>query len=132
MNDLVRQVAGAFGVAIIGSVVNVVYADQMEPAVAGLPERTAGPASDSVGAALQVAAQVGGPNAVALAEAARSSFVDALGVASIIAGVVVLSGAIVVARYLPNETHHNETDQADEATGTDRQHDVVVASAQSD
>ena len=34
MNDLVRQVAGALGVAIIGSVVNTVYASRMDDVVA--------------------------------------------------------------------------------------------------
>lgn len=125
MNDLVRQVAGAFGVAIIGSVVNVVYADQMQDVVANLPDRAAGPASDSVGAALQVASQVGGENGLMLAIAARSGFVDALGVAAIIAGAVVLTGAIVVARYLPNESEEMDTPVASAYA-------VAAASADSD
>jgi EmrB/QacA subfamily drug resistance transporter len=101
MNDLVRQVAGAFGVAIIGSVLNVVYADRMDDAVASLPPQAAGPAGDSVGGALAVAAKVGGPAGEALAVAARSSFVDAFGVGALIAAGIVLVGAALVHRYLP-------------------------------
>ena len=37
MNDVTRQVAGAFGVAVIGSVINTVYGGRMTEAVAGLP-----------------------------------------------------------------------------------------------
>ncbi len=112
MNDLVRQVAGAFGVAIIGSVVNVIYADRMAAVVAGLPPEAAQRAGDSVGAALAVASQLpAGPQAASLAEAARTSFVDALGIAGVIAAGFVLVGAYFVWRYLPSE-HHATSDQS--------------------
>ncbi len=41
MNDVTRQVAGAFGVAIIGSLINTVYADRMTDATAALPPAAA-------------------------------------------------------------------------------------------
>ena len=37
MNDVTRQVAGAFGVAVMGSVMNTVYSGRMDIAVTGLP-----------------------------------------------------------------------------------------------
>jgi hypothetical protein len=101
MNDVTRQVAGAFGVAIIGSLVNTVYADRMADATVALPAPVAEPARDSVGAALAVAGRIGGPVAGALADAARAAFVDALGVAVLVAAAVIATGAVVVARYLP-------------------------------
>ena len=106
MNDLVRQVAGALGVAIIGSVLNVVYADRMDATVATLPPQAAGPAGDSVGGALAVAARIGGPVGDALAASGRSSFVDAFGVGAVVAAVTVLVGAALVARYLPAHAEH--------------------------
>ena len=104
MNDLVRQVAGAFGVAIIGSVLNVVYSNRMEDAVASLPPQAAGPAGDSVGGALAVAAKLGGPAGEALATAGRASFVDAFGIGALIAAGFALVGAALVARYLPSHS----------------------------
>lgn len=108
MNDLVRQVAGAFGVAIIGSIVNAEYSGQMDDAVADIPPQSAGLAADSVGAALLLASEIGGANGIALAGAARAAFVDSFGLASMIASGVLLFGSVLVARYLPRESMEAE------------------------
>ncbi len=101
MNDVVRQVGGAFGVAIIGSVINSVYSDRMTGATAGLPPQAAGPAGDSVGAALAVSAQLGGETGTLLISAARSAFVDAMGIAALLAAAVAFAGALLVRRFMP-------------------------------
>jgi EmrB/QacA subfamily drug resistance transporter len=101
MNDVVRQVGGAFGVAVIGSILNTAYTGRMDDATAALPAEAAGPAQDSVGAALVVAARVGGPAGEALAAAARVAFTDAMGVATVSAAGVTLISALLVARFLP-------------------------------
>ena len=115
MNDVVRQVAGAFGVAIIGSVMNTVYGNRVEDATAGLPSQAADPAQDSVGAALAVAGQVGGAAGETLATAARGAFVDVMGLAALLAAGVVLVGAVVIARWLP--AHHLARAEATGARG---------------
>lgn len=111
MNDVVRQVGGAFGVAIIGSVLNTAYSDRMADATAALPSDAAGPAQDSVGAALVVAARVGGQAGEALASAARLAFTDAMGVATLSAAGVTLLSAMVVARFLP--ARHRDPEEHD-------------------
>ena len=108
MNDVVRQVAGALGVAIIGSIMNTVYREQMAAPTASLPAPARDAARDSVGAALQVAQQIGSPAGDALAEAARLGFVDAMGVAALASATVVIIGAGIVFRWLP--AHHEESD----------------------
>jgi hypothetical protein len=108
MNDLVRQVAGALGVAIIGSVVNVVYSAQMDDVVANLPPQAADAAGDSVGAALRVSSQMGGSQGAALATSANEAFIDAFGVAALLAGATVLIGSFLVRRYLPAENAADE------------------------
>jgi EmrB/QacA subfamily drug resistance transporter len=108
MNDLVRQVAGALGVAIIGSVVNVVYSAQMDDVVASLPPQAADAAGDSVGAALRVSSQMGGSQGAALATSASEAFIDAFGVAALLAGATVLIGSFLVRRYLPAESAADE------------------------
>jgi EmrB/QacA subfamily drug resistance transporter len=104
MNDVVRQVAGALGVAVIGSIMNTVYRSQMEDKTAGLPDPAAAAARDSVGAALQVASQVGDPAGAMLAISARVAFIDAMGVAALVAAGVLLAGVTIVLRWLP--AHH--------------------------
>lgn len=101
MNDVVRQVAGALGVAISGSIMNTAYRNQMETETAGLPAPAAQAANDSVGAALQVANGLGGQVGDHLASVARTSYVDAMGIAAIIAATVVVIGAGIILRWLP-------------------------------
>jgi EmrB/QacA subfamily drug resistance transporter len=104
MNDLLRQLGGALGVAIIGSVMNTVYRDRMIDVVAVLPAQAATLAGDSVGAAVAIGARIGGPAGEALAAAARGSFVDALGVAAVVAAGVTFATAVFVARTMPATT----------------------------
>jgi EmrB/QacA subfamily drug resistance transporter len=101
VNLLVGQTAGALGVAVVGSVMNTVYGDRMADTVAKLPPQVAGPAGDSVGAALVIAGQVGGAPGAMLAAAARSGFVDALASGAVVATVVVAVGALLVLRFMP-------------------------------
>ena len=104
-NDLFRQLGGAFGVAVIGSVINTVYRDQVAGAVANLPPAVAGPAGDSVGAAIGIAAQIGGAAGDALADAARVGFTDALGVAAVVASAIAVGTAVFVVRAMPARGH---------------------------
>jgi EmrB/QacA subfamily drug resistance transporter len=101
VNLLVGQTAGALGVAVVGSVMNTVYSDRMTDAVAKLPPQVAGPAGDSVGAALAIAGQLGGQPGAMLAAAARTGFVDALASGAVVAVVVVAIGSLLVLRFMP-------------------------------
>ena len=100
-NDVTRQVAGAIGVAVIGSVFNSAYQTNMESAVGQLPPDAAEAASNSIGAALQIAAQLPSQAADTLVLAARQGFVDAMGTAIWIPVVVAFLTAFVVLRFLP-------------------------------
>jgi EmrB/QacA subfamily drug resistance transporter len=101
MNDITRQIGGAFGVAVIGSVLNTIYADQMEGPVSALPPEAADPAQDSIGPAVQIAARIGGDLGSALSRAAGDAFVDGMGAAALIASGIALIGGILVARFMP-------------------------------
>ena len=101
VNDATRQVGGAFGVAVLGSLLSSRYGDLMSARVEGLPPVAAAAASDSVGAALQVAGTVGGAQGAALAAAARAGFVEALGVSVLVGAAVALAGAVVALVFLP-------------------------------
>lgn len=103
-NDVTRQVAGAIGVAVIGSVFNSVYQSNMETVAAALPPEAAEAASNSIGAALAIASQLPGDAGAALADAARAGFVDAMGLAIWIPVAIAALGAFVVMKFLP--PHH--------------------------
>ncbi|MDQ3766426.1 MAG: MFS transporter, partial [Actinomycetota bacterium] len=109
MNDTTRMVGGALGIAVIGSVLSSSYGDAMSPAVSNLPARAALAASDSVGAALNIAGHIG-PQGSALAQAARNSFVVSMGDAVTVAAGVALLGAAVALIFLPSRARITENE----------------------
>ena len=101
MNDVVRELGGTLGVAVLGSIVSTSYGASMDDATAGLPHRAAEAASDSVAGAHEVAAQMnsGGAEFIAVADQA---FIDAMTTAASVAAGVALIGALVAAAFLPS------------------------------
>ena len=77
-------------------------------AVAGLPAGAAEAASDSVGGAHEVAAQMGGDAAVRLINLADQAFVDAMTTTALLAAGVALVGALIAAAFLPSRARSTE------------------------
>jgi EmrB/QacA subfamily drug resistance transporter len=75
VNDTARELGGALGVALLGSVLAAGYRSAVEPQLAGLPAELADPASEGIGAAFAVAAQAG-PQGAAIIDAAQHAFVE--------------------------------------------------------
>ncbi len=75
LNDTSRELGGAIGVALLGSVLSSGYQSAIDPSLEGLPPELAEPASEGIGSAFAVAAQAGdqGPAIIA---AAQHAFVD--------------------------------------------------------
>ena len=101
MNDVTRQVGGAFGVAVIGSVLYTFYADRMAGAVANLPPHLAELARDSVGSAFAVAASLPPESAENLVAAASSAFADSFGLANLFGSGLAAIGGLLVLRFMP-------------------------------
>jgi Na+/melibiose symporter-like transporter len=103
VNDTTRQVGGALGVAIIGSVYSSMYADQIGHAIAGkgLPAEAASTVSDSIGGALGVAHSIGGESGQALIAASRAAFVEGMHRGVLVGVAVALIGALVALLFLP-------------------------------
>lgn len=105
VNDVTREVGGALGIAVIGSLLSSGYQRVMDGEVAGLPAGAADAASDSIQGALGVAAHLGetgaAERAAALAATASDAFTTATSLAlGVAAGLVLLIG-IAVARSMP-------------------------------
>jgi EmrB/QacA subfamily drug resistance transporter len=101
VNDTSREVGGALGVAIVGSMLSSLYSSNLDAKLpATVPGQVRDAANQSVGAALQVSAQLGRAGAP-LADAARESFVYAMSRASLVTAAVALVGALVAWRFLP-------------------------------
>jgi DHA2 family multidrug resistance protein-like MFS transporter len=104
MNTVSRMVAGAIGVAVIGSVLSTVYSSSFGKAVAAIPNLPAevvNAASDSVGAAVTIAQQLPAPLNEVLAEAAKQSFMDSWQVMAFVTCGMSIVGAIVILKFMP-------------------------------
>ncbi len=99
MNDTTRELGGALGVAVLGSVVTSQYSAGIASSITGLPAQASSVAESGLSGALVVAGQVGGAQGDALTLAAQQAFVDGLGLAAIVGSIVVF-GAAAAARFL--------------------------------
>ncbi|MFC9949041.1 MFS transporter [Streptomyces prasinus] len=100
LSNTFRQVGGALGIAILGSVLSTAYRTHIEDELVLLPPGLRHAAGESIEATLGAAARLG-PRGDVLVGPANDAFLHAMHVtASWGAGVAVL-GAIVVALFLP-------------------------------
>ncbi len=120
MNDATRELGGVLGVAIVGSVVASSYSSALGDATSALPAHTAAAASESVGAATAIAAQVGGAEGQAMLLAAQEAFIDAADRGVLIAAIVALVGAVVLWRTLPGRALEAGLEQTDPVGEHDR------------
>ncbi len=102
MNDTTRQVGGALGVAILGSLTAAAYHSSIDssPVVAGLPAPARAAIHDSIGGANLVASKLG-PSAKPILSVVNQAFVDAMSSTLIVAAVVAVFGALVAYVVLP-------------------------------
>lgn len=96
LNDTVREMGGAVGIALIGSVLNSAYRTNIEPTVASLPPEVAEPVTSGIGGALAVAGKMGTGGA-ALVDASRQAFVDGMAPALYLGAGLALAAAVFTA-----------------------------------
>ncbi len=112
MNDTTRQVGGAVGVAVLGSIVSSHYGPNLASRLAGkVPTSLVTQARDSVGRAVDV---VGSPSGARyktqIISAAHESFVGGLHLASVVAALIVLLAVTGVLIWLPSRAIDNSED----------------------
>ncbi|GAA1231828.1 MFS transporter [Kitasatospora nipponensis] len=91
-SETAYELGTALGIALFGSVLTAVYTGSMA-LPDGLDPALAGRARESLGSAIEVAGSLPGPAGPALAHAARSAFVQGMGLAALLGAGVVLLGA---------------------------------------
>jgi hypothetical protein len=101
VNDTTREIGGVLGVAVLGSVASSTYTHQIATAVSPLPHAASDTASTSIGGALTVAQQIGGPTGNHIADAARDAFIHGTSKGLLVAIIAAATGALLALRYLP-------------------------------
>jgi hypothetical protein len=94
MNDVSRELGGALGIAVLGSVLNTAYRSAVQEHTAALPAALAAKARDSLGAAQAIGHHLGANDLVTQANAA---FVHGVSVALLAGAGTLLAGACFVA-----------------------------------
>ncbi len=103
VNDTTRQVGGALGVAIVGSVLASTYGTQVRDFLtsAGAPEAAIEGATSSLGGAASVAAEVPATQGQALLSTANQAFVEGMHWGVGVAAIATALGAIMAFMFLP-------------------------------
>jgi EmrB/QacA subfamily drug resistance transporter len=102
VNDTTRQVGGALGVAVLGSLAAGSYAAAIGPLAGTLPPDAGAIVRDSIAGASAVAGAIGGAAGEALLGAARQAFVDAMAWTSVLGAGIALAGAATALAFLPD------------------------------
>jgi EmrB/QacA subfamily drug resistance transporter len=103
MNDVTRQVAGALGTAVIGSLITSFYGSRISDSTGELPEGARTAVEDGIGQAQAVASSLPASEGASLADAASAAFTDALGLGLGVAAAFAVAGAVLVKRRLPSD-----------------------------
>jgi EmrB/QacA subfamily drug resistance transporter len=101
MNNASRELGGAFGVAVLGSLLTTRFDAALAPAIEGLPAPSRTAAETGLAGALEVARGLPGEAGAALADAARAAFVDGFAQAGLVAALLAVTVAIGAYLLLP-------------------------------
>ena len=97
MNDTTREVGGALGIAVFGSIVNSLYRANLDLGGLDLPASAAAEIKDSVGGAANAVSQTGVDGGAVL-ERAATAFTHAFNQMAIISVTIAVAAAVVVLR----------------------------------
>jgi EmrB/QacA subfamily drug resistance transporter len=95
VNDTTREVGGALGIAILGSIATSAYRGGVD--LSALPAEAQEAAGESVGAAIGIARQLGGDGGGVLVAQASQAFTDAFNTTMFVAAAIGVASAIAAA-----------------------------------
>ncbi|NGO09542.1 MFS transporter [Streptomyces sp. HC44] len=120
LSNTFRQVGGALGIAVLGSVLSAAYRSGIEDKLTLLPAGLRHHAGESIEATLGAAAKLG-PEGKALVGPANDAFLHAMHVTALCGAGVALVGTLVVALFLPgrNPAPPQPKDEGTELVGAE-------------
>lgn len=106
VNDTTRELGGALGIAVLGSIVSASYRSGVDLTGLALPADVVAQAEESAGAATSVAGQLGGDSGGVLATRAADAFSDAFTLTNTVSVAIALIAAAVVAVTFGRRKEH--------------------------
>ncbi len=102
VNDVSRELGGALGIAVTGSIVSALYRADVKDSLAGeVPTEVADSAGEGIGVARIVAQDLPTDVAAIVTEAANTAFTDAFTTGIVIGAVIMAGTAIIAAALIP-------------------------------
>ncbi|MFI6015605.1 MFS transporter [Streptomyces sp. NPDC051243] len=133
-NDTALELGASLGIAILGSLLATSYKDKLTDLVGGhLPAEAMDTAKDSVGGGIAVAEQVaknpqgGAEQAQTLLGAVHESFAHAIAHTSLIGGIIMAAGTLIVIAVLPGRKATGKQHQEEAAETSQEQTETVGA-----
>jgi Na+/melibiose symporter-like transporter len=116
VNDVSRELGGALGIAVLGSVMNVAYRAGVDDSTAGLPPDAAEHATSSLAAAQQIGQQLGAEGQQLVVQA-QSAFVDGFSHSLLVGAGALIVGAAFVALRGPGRAESEQNSGAGHVRG---------------
>ena len=108
VNDTARELGSAFGIAILGSLLNQGYREGMADAVASLPSQIAERVLGSVAFTASPLVTMMGETGEQLVEQGRAAFVGGVGDALLVGSAILIVAAVSVAALAPSFKAHTD------------------------
>ena len=100
VNDASREMGGALGIAVAGSILAGRYSQELAPKLTHFPAPVRGPATDSLAKAIEVADRLG-PQGRPLAELSKTAFMASLHASTAALAVIVAAAAVLIGLWAP-------------------------------
>jgi hypothetical protein len=100
VNDTSREMGGALGIAVAGSILAGRYSHELAPRIADFPATVRGSATDSLAKAVEVAGKLG-PQGSQLAEVSKAAFLTAMQASTMVMAVIVTVAAVLIGLWAP-------------------------------
>jgi hypothetical protein len=107
VNDVSRELGGALGIAVLGSLQNTQYRSDLTDSTASLPAPVAGGAESSLAAAQQIGERMGAGGHEFLLHA-QTAFMNGFGRALVAGAAALMAGAVFVAFRAPGRAESTE------------------------
>ncbi|CAM3139292.1 MFS transporter [Mycobacterium intermedium] len=100
VNDTAREMGGAVGIAVAGSILAGRYTQELAPHLAQFPAAVRGPATDSLAKAVEIAGKLG-PEGQQLADLSKTAFLTAMHSSTTAIAVLVGVAAVLIGAWGP-------------------------------
>jgi hypothetical protein len=112
VNDTTRELGGALGVAVLGSIFATRYTSALG-SLQALPRAAQETAKASVGGAIEVGQKIGGTAGASFVDTAKHAFVSGQSTAFVLAAAVVLAASVLIWRIMPMHLSYDYESIAD-------------------